>query len=124
MSIDSDIATALAGVSGGGAWPFGMVPEKAPYPLCEYRRLTSNPINTLSGYSGTSLYEYVFECWGAETASESAKALALAMRDEVAAAIEGAAGIVSKWRIAVSGEDYDQSTLDVMEPVGFGFSHE
>lgn len=125
MSIQASICTATASVVGGRVYPWGEVPEDAPYPLIVYRRTLNNPIMTLLGYSGTTISEFVFECWGAETESAEAKANALTAAQELTDAIEAAktGTLSSQWRTQISGEDFDDQTLKLMEPCGFGFSH-
>lgn len=123
MSIQSDIVTALAAVAGGRVYPTGEVPEKAPLPLVTFRRTLHAPIMTLGGYEGTTNSVFVFECWGETTAIVSAKQSSLDLATAVIAAIEAAAGLVNKYRIDVSGEDFDPETLETMEPVGYSFWH-
>lgn len=123
MSIQSDIVTALANVCGGRVYPFGEVPEDAALPLVVFRRTTLNRIPVLGGYSGLSISEFIFECWGEKSDTASAKAVALSTADAVRSAIAAATAITSKWDTVISGEDYDAETLEEMEPVGFGFAH-
>jgi len=122
--IQTDIATATASVAGGRVYQDGEVPENVSYPLVVFRG-SHNPIMVLGGYSGLTISEYVFECWGEDTATQSAKAVALATAAELTTAIEAAQTTVlpSQWRLPSAGEDYDLATLDQMEPVRFGFSH-
>lgn len=122
MSIQSDIVTALANVCGGRVYPSGEIPDDAPLPLVVFRRTTLNRVPTLGGYSGISISDFVFECWGEKSETQSAKAVALATADAVRSAINASA-IRDKWDLVLGGEDYDAETLEEMEPVGFGFAH-
>src|SRR5262245_22152618 len=119
MSIQADITTATASVAGGRVYQDGEVPEGAAYPLVTFRRTLENPIMTLQGYSGLTISEFRFECWGADTATQTAKASAMATADALVAAIEAAqpSTLPSQWRLPVSGEDYDTVTLEEMQPV-------
>lgn len=125
MTIQSDIATATAAVVSGRVYQEGEVPERTAYPLVTFRRTLENPIMTLEGYSGITISEFTFECWGDETNSATAKALAITTAAALTAAIEAAQTTVlpSQWRLPVSGEDYDPATLQIMQPVAFGFAH-
>lgn len=104
---------------------WGEVPEGTALPLVVVRRTSHNRIDTLEGYSGISISEFVFECWGQRGAAMGAKAQALSIADAVRSAIAAvqSGSLPSQWDLPVSGEDYDEATLEEMEPVAFGFSH-
>lgn len=123
MSIDSTIVTALASVASGKVYPASGVPEKVLPPFVVYRRLSRRDINTLNGTSGDVNSEYLFECWGKRTAIANAKAASEALATDVRAAIEASAALVPKYPVDVSAEEFEPETLELMEPVGYGFWH-
>jgi hypothetical protein len=122
VSIHSEIITALADVASGRVFP-DYAKEKTPYPLVVFRRVKYAPIMTLIGPEGTANSEFVFECWGKDTPSETAKAAALALAGELRDAIN-ASDIVNKYEVEVGGDDFDAETLELMEPVQFSFWHD
>jgi hypothetical protein len=124
MSIHSDIVDALGytNVANGNVYP-DAAPETALPPLVIYRRSVYDPLMTLQGPEGTARSEFVFECWGAKSAVQTAKASALALASEVRNAIESSVDIWSKYELTATGEQFEQETLEMMEPVIYSFWH-
>jgi len=124
VSIHSDIIEALeySDVASGNVFP-DAAPETAVPPLVIYRRTVYEPIMTLQGPEGTIRSEFVFECWGTKSVSETAKASALALAASVRAAIESSADLWSKYEVPASGEMFEPATLEMMEPVIYSFWH-
>lgn len=123
MSIDTTIVTALAAVASGKVYPATGVPQGTVPPFVVYRRVARRELNTLMGVTGDVNSEYVFECWGKRTASANAKATSEALASDVRAAIEASAALTPKYPIDVSAEEYEPETLELMEPVSYGFWH-
>jgi uncharacterized protein DUF3168 len=116
MTIQKDVMDALAGLSAPVHQEFA--PEGTPLPYVIVRRVSSEPLNLLSGYSGQTKSTFVFECW------ERKKSAAVELAAAVRSAIEGATAIETKSREPVSGEDFAPEILVLMEPVEFSFWHD
>ena len=122
MTIHSDIVTALAGVASGKVYP-DAAPEGVEPPLVLYRRVSYDPLMTLQGYAGLAQSTFLFECWGKPTTLITAKASALALAASVQAAIDASTVLTSRFRVPVTGEEYDVNTMELMEPVQYSFWH-
>ncbi len=122
MSIHSDIVTALASVASGKVYP-DAAPENVEPPLVIYRRIAYEPLMTLQGYNDLARSTFLFECWAKPTSSTTGKAGAIALAAQVQSAIDAATSFQSKWREAVSGDQYESETSELMEPVQYSFWH-
>ena len=116
MSIQGDISTALASVASGRVYA-DAAPDNAPLPLVVYRRSGHFPEMTLNGYAGLTRSAFVFEAWA--TTKDGAVALAAA----VAAAIDAASGLTIKYREPADADEYENTTDQYVDLVGYSFWH-
>lgn len=93
------------------------VPEKTPMPYVVYRKLSTEPLMTLSGYAGMTKSVFVFDSWG-ETYAD-----AMSTADAVRTAIEAAAGITIKFREPGDPDDYEPAIDSFVEPSLYSFWH-
>jgi hypothetical protein len=114
MSLQSDIATALASVASGHVYP-QYVEEDIDLPFVVYRITSKDPLQTLDGTIQSRNSVAVFECY-ADT-----YAAALTLADDVRTAISGSA--LTQYEDTAPGEDYEPVIDVFMEPVFFGFWH-
>lgn len=123
MSIESDLVTALAGVASGNVFPVGEVAEGTLPPFVAYRCAKRIPVQTLEGVTVIVQSIFIFECWGVKTSSKSAKKASLDLAADVIAALDADVTIANKFREPVSGEEYDDQVLELMEPVQYSLWH-
>jgi Protein of unknown function (DUF3168) len=115
MSIQTEIVTALSAVASGRVYP-QVAPADAALPFVVYRVVSQNPLELMSGYSGSTQYTVVFESYATTYQG------ALTLSASVISAIEAATTLIS-YRDSSSGEEYEPSVDVFMEPVYFGFWH-
>ncbi|MGL5934254.1 MAG: hypothetical protein ACRCZI_01375 [Cetobacterium sp.] len=118
MSFESDLVAALAGVAGGRVSP-GLAPENEPYPLVNYKILSTVPLASIDGtvHGYTRVVE--FECW-AETA-QGAIDTAKAVRAAIIAITGGP--LAGHFYTEAPPQDYQVPVDKYMEPVHHGFFH-
>lgn len=118
MTIEADIVTALAAVAGGRVFPEA-APEKYALPMVIYVADGHEPLMTLGGFEGTTKSTFTFECYG------NTKAEALTTAVAVKAAIDAALTTTLKtgFRLPVSKDAYESTTMEFMEPVSYSFWH-
>lgn len=128
MSIQSEIISALAGVAGDRVFP-DSTPESVPAPMVVVKRIGFEPLNVLTGTTGLAKSTFLFTCWGSrldEPRKKGAKTIALETAAAVRLAVYGGTSgspFSTFFEEAVSGEDFEPETLEVMEPVSFSFWH-
>ncbi len=113
MSVQSDITTALAGLS-GTVYP-DAAPQDEEYPFVVYRRIAFEPVMTLQGPADNARSTFVFECYAATLSA------ALTLAEEVRAAVLSA--FPGAWREPGDGETYEPVVDAFMEPLVFSFWH-
>lgn len=115
MSFHADLMAAVAAVAGGRVYP-GIAPEKAAYPLVNYRVLARAPITTIDSVVHAVDYTVVFECWGQTYAD------ALTTADAVRAAIVASGLDYSP--TDEPADEYEPQTDAYMEPVYYIFLYQ
>lgn len=113
MSLHTELTTLLGNVA-GGQYYLQVLPQEYEIPCVVYRVLNKDPLQTLCGNDGKSIYEVVFECI-AETFTE-----AETIEAEIKTILESDETL-TKWEMAAPGEDFEPVTEDFMEPVYYGF---
>jgi hypothetical protein len=124
MSIDTDIATALATVANGKCWP-DIAPEGSTPPFVVFRRRLFERVQVLQGAEGLQHSEYVFECVGKKTDTRRAKEDARVLAASVRSAIEACktTTLRDQYEVPADGDEYEPEAMEVMEPVAFSFWH-
>ena len=116
MSIQSDIATALATITGVESFP-QHAEQDTKYPFVIYRKLSADPLMTLQGYGGMTKSTFVFECW-AQTYQG-----VITLVDQVRTAVEAAAALKPFYREQGDPDDYEPAVDVFVEPVLYSFWH-
>lgn len=120
MSIQSDIVTALTGVSpslsaGTKVYP-QFAPQDAALPFVVYRRLSQEPFGTIHGATPLATKSiFVFECYAATYQG------ALTLAEQVRGCIQSSS--LDAYPSVSSGEEYAPMVDEFMEPVQFEFWH-
>lgn len=114
MTIEADIDAALAG-TGGVQCYHKAAPQAAVQPYTVYRAIEDEPLNVLSGYSGITRTDFLFESW-AQT-----QAAANAQRDAVAAVLNAAS--LNSYQLPGGESAFDEQTNSHMAPCAFSFWH-
>lgn len=114
MSIQSDIVTALSAVASGRVYPQA-APQDAAMPFVVYRRVASEPINTIHGTIAATKSTFVFECWAADYSS------ALTLSDALKAAVVASA--LDYTNEPSAADEYEPTADSFMDPVTYGFWH-
>lgn len=124
MSIDSDIATALAAVADGQVYS-DIAPEGTEPPFVVIRRTRFSRVQVLQGAEGLQNSVFTFLCVGRKTETQRAKEDARAQAVAVRAAIEACktTTLRDQFEVEVEGDEFDSEDLSVMEPVAFSFWH-
>lgn len=118
MTIQTDIVTALNTVTSNRLYPQALPQELnlADGPAVVYRILNKNPVGNFCGTSALAQYSVAFDCWA------STYSAAVALATLLATEIDNNAMLTS-YRDASPGEDFEPFSDAFVEPVYFGFWH-
>lgn len=117
MSIETDIDAVLK-MSNLQAY-YKAAPQYAQAPFTVFRRVESDPLQTLSGPSGWRRSDFSFESWAPTQLAAGAQ------RDAVAAAIvDNATSLPTAFELPSGESGFDPETNQHMEPCAFSFWHE